>query len=168
MSLTPLKELAILGTLRAHPLHGYALVEALENGLGWTVGLTRPTVYTVLRRFVERGWIEGQSVRDSRYPEREVYQVTEAGQRAYTQLLEKCCDNQTEGTQPLVTLLFHLEDVDVVRRRATLNALLAQRQTRLDALNAIAEHEGMIETALQLLRDQLALEVQTIKRLLNG
>lgn len=163
MSLTPLKELMVLSTLRAHPLHGYALVDALDGGLGWTVGLTRPTVYGTLRRFVERGWIDGEPVRDSRFPEREVYRVTAKGEDAYHNLLQRCVENLTEGNHPVAALLAHLDDANEDARHHAIEALLAQRRRRLKALQAFPEHAGAAGAALSLLTAQVRAEVETLE-----
>lgn len=166
MSLTPLKELMVLGTLRAHPLHGYALVEALDGGLGWTVGLTRSTVYAILRRFVERGWIDGEAVRDNRYPEREVYRVTTDGEQAHHELLCSCIDSLTEGTHPVAALLAHLDELEAPEQRRAVEAMCQERRRRLLALDAFPDHDGLAGHALALLRRQVRAEIETLEEIL--
>ena len=166
MSLTSLKELMVLSTLRAHPLHGYALVDALEGGLGWTVGLTRSTVYAILRRFVERGWIDGEAVRDNRYPEREVYRVTAAGEQACRELLRRCIDDLAEGTHPVAALLVHLDDVEDAEQRRAVGAMLEARRKRLQALDAFPDHDGLAGRAIELLRQQVRCEVEFLEEVL--
>ena len=163
MSRSSLKELLVLSTLRAHPLHGYALVDALDNGLGWTVGLTRPTVYAILRRFVERAWIDGEAVRDNRYPEREVFRVTAEGERAHRDLLGRCISNLIEGTHPVAALLAHLDEVDAPEQQRAIQALLEDRRQRLEALAAFPDHEGMAGHAVELLRKQVRCEVEALE-----
>jgi DNA-binding PadR family transcriptional regulator len=167
VSLTALKELMVLSTRRAHPLHGYALVEALDGGLGWTVGLTRPTVYAILRRFVDRAWIDGEAVRDTRYPEREVYRVTAAGERAHGDLLRRCIGDLTEGTHPVAALLAHLDGVTPAEQRAALEAMCAERRRRLRALDAFPAHDGLAGRALALLREQVRCEIDALVHLLT-
>jgi len=167
MSITKLKELMVLSTVRGHPLHGYALAEALESGLGWTLGLSRPTIYAILRRFVERGWIEGEVVRDSRFPEREVYRVTPEGEAAYPGLLRECAAKVTEGTHPIVIILAHLDDLDEATRRLTLESLLSARRHRLAALEAFPPHGGSAGAALSLLGEQISVEISALTSLLG-
>jgi len=167
MSLKPLKELTILNTLRAHPMHGYALVEVLEGGLGWTVGLTRSTVYGTLRRFVERGWITGEVSRDQRYPEREVYSVTPEGELANHALLQSCIEQFTEGTHPVAALLAHLDEVPALERERALKVMLKERRARLQALELFPPHDGMAGTALELLLLQVRAEVEVLERALS-
>lgn len=167
MSLTSLKELMVLSTLRAHPLHGYALVDALEGGLGWTVGLTRSTVYAILRRFADRGWIDGEAVRDKRYPEREVYRVTPDGESAHRELLRSCIDKLTEGTHPVAALLAHLDGVEESEQQRAIEAMLKERRARVQTLDAFPEHEGLAGQALALLRRQVRAEIETLEEVLG-
>ncbi len=167
MSLTKLKELVLLGTLKVHPTHGYALAEHFESGLGWTVGLTRPTIYATLRRFVDRGWIAGEPVRDSRLPEREVYQVTPKGKKAHQDLLRRCVEGLAEGTHPVAVLLTHVDDLDPEERRAALESLLKQRRGRLAAIEAFPPHDGTAGVALALLATQIRAEIETLSALLG-
>lgn len=167
MSLTPLKELMVLSTLRAHPMHGYALVDALDSGLGWTVGLTRSTVYAILRRFVERGWIDGEAVRDNRYPEREVYRVTREGEQAHRELLRGCIDDLAEGTHPVAALLAHLDEVEAPEQRRAVEAMLEERRRRSQALDAFPDHDGLAGRALELLRQQVRAEIETLEQVLE-
>lgn len=167
MSLTTLKELMVLGTLRAHALHGYALVEALDAGLGWTVGLTRPTVYAILRRFVDRGWIDGAAVRDTRYPEREVYRVTPEGERAHGELLRGCIESLTEGTHPVAALLANLDQVEQAEQLRAVEGMLEERRRRLQALEAFPDHDGLAGRALALLRRQVRAEIETLQEVLG-
>jgi DNA-binding PadR family transcriptional regulator len=110
-----LKELLVLGVLRAHPLHGYALLQAVEQGLGPAAGLMRSATYAILKRLQERRWITSRREKAGAYPEREVYRVTRAGERAFAELLDGLMSRAVPvGTQPLAVLLAH---VDELRRR---------------------------------------------------
>jgi DNA-binding PadR family transcriptional regulator len=162
VSLTPLKELMILGTLRAHPMHGYSLVTVLDEGFGWSVGLTRPTVYATLKRFVERGWIEGEASREQGYPEREVYHVTTEGSAAHEALLQRCLNELTEGTYPVAAVLAHLDGVDEEQQKQAIERMLKSRQERLTLLLAFPDHDGFAGHALMLLIQHLRLEVECL------
>jgi DNA-binding PadR family transcriptional regulator len=168
MSLTHLKELTVLGLLRDHPMHGYALVEALEQGIGFTVGLTRPTVYAILRRFDDRGWVVGEVVSDSAYPDREVYRVTDEGQAAYREICARCAADVPEGTYPIATVLAHLGELEPEEQAVSVRRMLEHRRARLDALEGFPEHDGLFGAALQLLIAQLRVEVEMLVDLAEG
>jgi DNA-binding PadR family transcriptional regulator len=118
-----LKELLVLGVLRAHPLHGYALLQAVEQGLGPAAGLMRSATYAILKRLQERRWITSRREKAGAYPEREVYRVTRAGERAFAELLDGLMSRAVPvGTQPLAVLLAHVDELDASRRREQLES----------------------------------------------
>ncbi len=71
----------LLAVLEQGPLHGYAVIEALQLRSGGTLALPTGTVYPALRRLEEAGWISGRwSTVDGR--RRRTYRLTAAGRRA--------------------------------------------------------------------------------------
>ncbi|WP_152360422.1 PadR family transcriptional regulator [Microlunatus speluncae] len=71
----------LLAVIEHGPLHGYAVIEALQLRSGGTLALPTGTVYPALRRLEESGWISGRwSTVDGR--RRRTYRLTAAGRRA--------------------------------------------------------------------------------------
>lgn len=166
MSLTPLKELMVLGAVRAHPAHGYALAEILEQGLGPTLGLTRPTLYATLQRFEKRGWLTSKTARDRRFPDRQVYKLTRAGDQAYARLLERCASGEPEPIVPLVALLSQLDELPKAERRAALERIRDQRKALIQTLAHFPPHGGSAGIAVELWVGTLRLEVKALEKLL--
>jgi PadR family transcriptional regulator PadR len=73
----------LLAVLEPAPLHGYAVIEALQRRSGGALDLPTGTVYPALRRMEEAGWLSGQwsEVGGRR---RRTYRLTAAGRRALT------------------------------------------------------------------------------------
>jgi PadR family transcriptional regulator, regulatory protein PadR len=70
----------ILAVLEEHPLHGYAVIEALSARSGGALGLPTGTVYPALRRLERAGWIDGEwSTVDGR--RRRTYSLSRSGRR---------------------------------------------------------------------------------------
>src|SRR6478609_11798806 len=71
----------LLAVLEAQPLHGYAVIEALQRRSGGALDLPTGTVYSALRRLEDAGWIRGSwsTVGGRR---RRTYTLTAAGRRA--------------------------------------------------------------------------------------
>lgn len=71
----------LLAVLEPAPLHGYAVIEALQRRSGGALDLPTGTVYPALRRLEEAGWLSGQwsEVGGRR---RRTYRLTAAGRRA--------------------------------------------------------------------------------------
>ena len=87
MSLTQARELAVLSVVIAHPVHGYEIASAFEQGALRLLGLKRSAVYAILSRFVDRGWVEERDEPGGSYPDRKVNHATEAGRVAADELL---------------------------------------------------------------------------------
>jgi PadR family transcriptional regulator, regulatory protein PadR len=71
----------ILSVVEETPLHGYAVISALEDGSGGRLQLATGTVYPALRRLERSGLIQGEwaTVGGRR---RRTYRITSAGRRA--------------------------------------------------------------------------------------
>ncbi|MCA9667357.1 MAG: PadR family transcriptional regulator [Myxococcales bacterium] len=165
MTLARHRELVVLGAVRAHAAHGYALVQALGQGLGKAVGLKRPTMYALLQRLEERGWLRHRTHKDSEYPERQVYQTTSKGQRALAGLLRQCVAAGQRPALPLAALLAHLDEVPDDERAEILDTICQQIERDLQDLAELPEHDGLAGEALALLRKHHELDLQTVKRL---
>lgn len=168
MSLARLRDLLVLGAVRAHPAHGYALAEHLEAGLGWTLGLTRPTLYASLNRMEERGWLVAEEQREGGAPPRRVVHVTDAGEAAYRSLLERCAREGAASMVPLAGLIAHLDDLPEALRGPAVQEMRARRLEQLQALEALPKHGGAGGVALRLSRDQLRLELDALDQLGGG
>ena len=86
MSMIKAREMMVLSTICAHPVHGYEIAAAFENGALQLAGLKRPAVYSILKRFVERGWIVEREEQAGSYPDRRVCHATDKGHAALTEL----------------------------------------------------------------------------------
>jgi DNA-binding PadR family transcriptional regulator len=82
--------LAVLSLLHAAPLHPYAMQRLLKEwGKDGVVNVgQRANLYKTIRRLLEAGLIAvRQTERDQQYPERTVYELTDAGSRAVVEWL---------------------------------------------------------------------------------
>jgi len=62
------------------PMHGYGIMQNVENLSGGRVRLAAGTLYGAINTLLEKGWITAlPGVKDSRKKE---YQITESGKRA--------------------------------------------------------------------------------------
>lgn len=158
----------MLGVVRSHPLHGHALVQALEQGLGPAAGLTRPSTYAILHRLAERGWIEGEREQEGARPEREVYTITSEGERGYRSLVDAVIGKAApEGTLPLAVLIAHLDALPPEARAVRVRAWLRDRHDRLAALQSFPPHDGLAGASLALMLHVARAEVEILEGLLR-
>jgi len=165
MSLSQLKEMMVLGVLAGHPSHGYALSELLEQGIGFAVGLTRPTLYGILRRLEGRGWLVRETERVGESAEREVYGLSDAGSEAYREVLTRCAMGEVPPLLPLAALLAHFDELSPEVRLKALTHLRRARAALLVHLEEFPEHGGCGGAAIALMHAQVRLEVEALDRL---
>jgi transcriptional regulator len=74
-------ELLILSLLDARPRHGYDLSKLIEARSGGQLKFHIDSLYPLLYRLEERGWIAGQWVQKTGERRRRFYKVTRTGKR---------------------------------------------------------------------------------------
>jgi PadR family transcriptional regulator, regulatory protein PadR len=74
-------ELLILSLLDARPRHGYDLSKLIETRSGGTLKFHIDSLYPLLYRLEERGWIKGAWVEKPDERRRRVYRLTPEGRR---------------------------------------------------------------------------------------
>src|SRR6188768_2853605 len=78
-------ELLILSLLEARPRHGYELSKLIHTRSGGTLTFHIDSLYPLLYRLEERGWIKGTWVEKAGERRRRFYKVTGEGRRVLAQ-----------------------------------------------------------------------------------
>jgi transcriptional regulator len=78
-------ELLILSLLEARPRHGYDLSKSIESRSGGELKFHIDSLYPLLYRLEERGWIKGTWVEKPDERRRRIYKVTPEGRRVLGQ-----------------------------------------------------------------------------------
>jgi transcriptional regulator len=78
-------ELLLLSVLEARPRHGYELGKLIEARSGGRLVFHLDSLYPLLYRLEERGWIKGTWVEKTGERRRRFYRLTPAGQRVLLQ-----------------------------------------------------------------------------------
>src|SRR3979490_311928 len=78
-------ELLILSLLDARPRHGYDLSKLIQTRSGGQLTFHIDSLYPLLYRLEERGWIKGTWVEKADARRRRFYKVTAEGRRALAQ-----------------------------------------------------------------------------------
>src|SRR5215475_1086854 len=145
--------LAVLSLLHAAPLHPYAMQRLLKLwGKDAVVNVgQRANLYKTIRRLLDAGLIAiRQTERDQQYPERTVYELTEAGSRAtvdwLTDMLARPRNEfpQFPAALSFIMLLAPADAADVLEQRAaTLRAQLAAIDASLQSMSELPRAVGM-------------------------
>jgi DNA-binding PadR family transcriptional regulator len=83
------RELLLLGLLREQDMHGYQLLEFIDNQMASCVDLKKPTAYFLLDKMAAAGWISFEQGQEGHRPPRRVYSITPTGETVFQQLLRE-------------------------------------------------------------------------------
>jgi DNA-binding PadR family transcriptional regulator len=135
-------ELAILSILAERPYHGYEIEEFIETrGLrDWTeIGFS--SIYYLLRKLEQDGYIEKEFAKATRGPSRKVYSLTPAGQAA---MQAAVCEFLSTPRHLYPPLHLGLANLDAISHSDALSALTLYRdrlEERMEEIeNKRAEH----------------------------
>jgi len=146
------RELLLLGLLRSHEMHGYQLNEIIDQHVGASIQLTKPTAYRLLARLEQEDLITCRREQEGNRPTRRVYAITAQGEAEFQHLLrESLADYKPAELRSDIGLAF----VDLLAVEESLH-LLGQRRAaieqRLSAVQSVDRHHG----GFQLLIDHQA------------
>jgi len=82
----------VLRTLRAGPLHGYAVAKALRDSSDQAFEIEFGSLYPALKRLEMKGWIGSRWETSEHNRRAKVYRLTPAGQRQLRQEHSKWAD----------------------------------------------------------------------------
>jgi DNA-binding PadR family transcriptional regulator len=83
------QKLILLGILLGGKTHGYRLNEYVTHAMGLYTDIKKSTVYYTLEKLAKDGYVEHETEREGKRPERRVYQITEQGEAYFRQLLRE-------------------------------------------------------------------------------
>jgi transcriptional regulator len=78
-------ELMVLSIVEARPRHGYEIGKLIETTSGGQLKFHVASLYPLLYRLEERGWLQGRWVEKPGQRRRRFYTLTKEGQRALVQ-----------------------------------------------------------------------------------
>ncbi len=82
------RELLLLGLLRGQEMHGYQLNEIISRVTKY-IGLKKATVYFLLDKMADSGWITRTDEQEGNRPLRRVYHLTDEGETVFQRLLRQ-------------------------------------------------------------------------------
>ena len=136
------RQLLLLGVLLDGKMHGYKLNEYVEHTMGLYTDLKKPTVYYVLEKLEKDGYVQQETEREGKRPERRVYQITDKGRTYFLGLLRQHLSGY-ERT-------YYSDDIGIAFMdqlpRGEVRQLLAQKQEKTLALlqqfREVPDHGG--------------------------
>lgn len=136
-------ELFILGELMTGEKHGYMLQDVLNNAVGLGRKISSGTLYPLLSRMTESGWINLRVEEEtSGGRTKKIYEITEAGRDRFQQLmaqpLDSILDAETQSTFRFKMVYFQYVDKEV--RLACLKQYLKLVETSFEHVSRLESY----------------------------
>jgi DNA-binding PadR family transcriptional regulator len=131
--------LTILGILHTRPLHPYGIQRLIKQwGKDQVVNVgQRATLYRTIDRLLASGLVAvRETERDSQYPERTVYEITDAGRRATREWLEEMLAVPKHEFPEFPVALSHVLMLEPAEALQLLERREAQLSATLEGLEA--------------------------------
>jgi DNA-binding PadR family transcriptional regulator len=138
-------ELAVLGLLKEKPMHGYELKQRLGEQLGPFGRFSYGSLYPTLKKLARSGAVEMLFAEGATPRRKNVYRITEAGERLFEALLEESGPAVTEERNAFMLRLAFFRYMKPETRRRLLENRRGYLQGRLQKMAA----------ALKKLRDKV-------------
>lgn len=139
-------ELAVLGLLKERSMHGYQLKKSLSDTLGPFWQVSYGALYPALKRLRVQGAVEQVYPKTQVGRRRNVYRITEMGERQFAELLESGGERETtddNGFRVRLAFFRYLKPETRIgvleRRKAALAVRLAELRERLKAYREPAD-----------------------------
>lgn len=127
-------EMAVLGLLKARPMHGYELKKHLSDELGFFRSFSYGSLYPTLKRLEATGAVQTEHPKDETTRRKNVYRVTPRGEALLDELLEESGAVATEGREAFMLRLAFFRYVKPETRRRLLEGRRGYTQERLTKL----------------------------------
>jgi DNA-binding PadR family transcriptional regulator len=153
------RKLLLLGLLNMSDMYGYQINEMIDQHLGSSVQLTKPTAYRFLNQMADEGYISASEEKDGNRPVRNVYSITSKGKEVFKAMLSKSLANyEPTPSHNTIAIAF----LDTLSPEETL-PLLEERKNKihklLEGFSGDMDHSGsfsyMISHQIRHLRTEL-------------
>lgn len=155
-----IKKLLLLGLLRSQKLHGYGVLEYLNNHQLGGAAIGKSNAYRLLKVMEEDGLIRSVTERDGNRPERYVYEVTSSGEAFFQDCLLKQLAVDATADQPGIAVLNYLNEADSAAAADQLQKRRDQVAIRYAELANVPEKVLHLHPALDLGVKQIAVELE--------
>jgi DNA-binding PadR family transcriptional regulator len=139
------RKLLLLGLLRSEEMHGYQLNEFIDSHLGTAVQLKKPTVYRLLNKMADDGWVTYREEQDGNRPPRRVFAITLEGEAAFQQWLRESLVDYEPAMFPGNIGILFLDEIPPYEAIELLN----KRRTRVKGVLEVARAHHVHEESSQ-------------------
>jgi DNA-binding PadR family transcriptional regulator len=129
-------ELGVLGLLKEKPMHGYELKQRLSEQLGSFGRFSYGSLYPTLKRLAKQGSVEMAFDKSETPRRKNVYKITEEGERLFALMLEDAGPSVTEERNAFMLRLAFFRYMKPETRRRVLEGRRGYLQGSLQKMAA--------------------------------
>jgi DNA-binding PadR family transcriptional regulator len=155
-----IKKLMLLGLLRGQKLHGYGVLEYLNNHSTGGASIGKSNAYRLLKVMEDDGLIRSVTERDGNRPERHVYEVTPSGEAFFHDCLLNELAQDATADQPGIAVLNYLDEVDAAAAADQLQKRRDLVAARYAVLANVPDEVLHLHPALDLGLKQITVELE--------
>jgi DNA-binding PadR family transcriptional regulator len=155
-----IKKLMLLGLLRGQKLHGYGVLEYLNNHSTGGAAIGKSNAYRLLKVMEDDSLIRSVTERDGNRPERHVYEVTPSGEAFFHDCLLKELAQDATADQPGIAVLNYLDEVDAAAAADQLQKRRDLVAARYAVLANVPDEVLHLHPALDLGLKQITVELE--------
>lgn len=83
-------DLMLLGFLKEKPMNAYEIKKTAEQrNLTWWIKVSYPSMYRNINKLADRGYIDGEVVREGEMPEKTIYTINAKGEAYFHELMAR-------------------------------------------------------------------------------
>jgi DNA-binding PadR family transcriptional regulator len=139
------KKLLLLGLIRRHDMHGYQMIEFLDNALAMCVDIKKPTAYYTLNKMCDEGLLSFAEEQAGNRPTRRVYSITPEGEAAFQKALRENLSQHHQTQFDGDVGLAYLDALPTEEARPLLEERRTALQARLSDMEEVPVHTGSLQ-----------------------
>ena len=106
-------DLMLLGFLQDKPMNAYEIKKEVEKkNLVWWIKMSSPSIYRNISALSDKGYIDGEIVRDGEMPEKTIYTINEKGKKYFLRLMEQYAKTPPKIYLDFTAIISNLNHVD--------------------------------------------------------
>lgn len=162
------RKLLLLGLLREHAMHGYGLVEFIDQALATCTDMKRATAYYLLNQMAEDGWIVETEMQEGNRPARRVFNLSDKGETIYQEMLRENLSSYTQPYFPSDIGLAFLDSLPAPEALRLLEQRVQGLESMLQAVQAAPTHPGSLQLVIEHQRRHLRAELAWLEEVMQN
>ena len=136
------RKLLLLGLLNNSDMYGYQINEIIDQHLGASVRLTKPTAYRYLKQMADKGYIISSEEQEGNRPVRQVYSITPKGKEVFNEMLRESLGKFEPSPAHSTIAIAFLDHLSLEEALPLLEKRQEMIKSMLEELSADMQHSG--------------------------